>query len=268
MIREGRVSEDFQRSYIAAGFAAFAVLTIVDLTASDSIVLIPLLVLAPLVASGGTQKGTLAIAILAAAASLPLGWADGIGGSRRHWIAVLTTVVGGALAVWVARTRAARERQLAEALPIMRRVDRLKAALATGRMGEWSWDRRSGVVTWDSNVAMLFGVNDGSFGGTFGGWIESLDERDREMVQLAVATGVERREPFRFDHRCTWPDGSVHWIEGIGDVIVSDESDEVIGAFGLAIDIDERHREIEERSRLLEVERRQARTDRVPRKGQ
>ena len=31
----------------------------------------------------------------------------------------------------------------------------------------------------------------------------------------------------------------------------------MIGAFGLAIDIDERHREIEERNRLLEIERRQ-----------
>jgi GAF domain-containing protein len=139
----------------------------------------------------------------------------------------------------------------------MRRADRLKAALATGRMGEWSWDRRTDEVTWDSNVAMLFGVVDGTFSGTFEGWIESLDERDREMVQRAVEGGVERHEPFRFDHRVTWADGSVHWIEGVGDVIVSEANGEVIGAFGLAIDIDERHREIEERTRLLEVERRQ-----------
>ena len=256
MIREGRGIQDFQRSYIAAGMAACAVLTIVDLT-SDSMVLIPLLVLAPLVASGGTQRGTLAVAAVAAAISVPLGWSDGIGGSRRHWVAVLTTVLGGALAVWAAGSRATRDRQLAETLPIMRRADRLKAALATGRMGEWSWDRRTGEVTWDSNVAMLFGVTDGTFSGTFEGWIESLDERDREMVQRAVESGVERREPFRFDHRVTWPDGSVHWIEGVGDVIVSEDGGEVIGAFGLAIDIDERHREIEERTRLLEIERRQ-----------
>ena len=256
MILEGRGAKDFQRSYIAAGLATCAVLTIVDLT-SDSLFLVPLLVLAPLVASGGTHKGTLSVAAVAAATSIPLGYSDGIGGSRRHWVAVFTTLLGGALAVWAASTRAARDRQLADTLPIMRRADRLKAALATGRMGEWSWDQRSGVVTWDTNVAMLFGLTDESFGGTFDEWIQSLDERDREMVQLAIAAGLERREPFRFDHRCTWPDGSVHWIEGIGDVIVSDESGEVIGAFGLAIDIDERHREIEERTRLLEIERRQ-----------
>src|SRR4029077_19512586 len=79
----------------------------------------------------------------------------------------------------------------------------------------------------------------------------------REMVQRAVAEGVAQRDPFRFDHRCVWPDGSIHWIEGIGDVIIAHNSDEVIGAFGLAIDVDERHRAVEERNRLLEVERQQ-----------
>jgi GAF domain-containing protein/PAS domain-containing protein len=256
VFREGGVERDFRRSYVAAGLTACAVLTIVDIT-SDTVVLIPLLVLAPLVASGGGYRGTLFVAIVAAADSVVLGWIDDIAGSRRHWVAIATTVVGGGLAVWVAMTREKRDRQVADSLPIMLRADRLKAALATGRMGEWSWDRVTGEVTWDSNVAMLFGLGDTSFGGTFDDWIAHLDDSDRAMVQQAVDTGIERRESFRFDHRCTWPDGSVHWIEGIGDVIVADDSDEVIGAFGLAIDIDERHRQIEERTRLLELERRQ-----------
>jgi GAF domain-containing protein/PAS domain-containing protein len=257
VIREGRVVRDFQHVYFAVGVATCVVLALVDAT-SDSIVLIPLLVLAPVVASGGSQRGTFAVAVAATAIAIPLGWADGIGGSRRHWVGVSTTLLGGALAVWLAHTRAARDQQLADSVPIVRRVDRLKAALATGRMGEWSWDQRDGSVTWDSNVAMLFGRDDGrSFGGTFDEWAEHIDERDREMVLQAVAAGVEQRQPFRFDHRCTWPDGSVHWIEGIGDVIVSDETGEVIGAFGLAIDVDERHRQVEERTRLLEIERRQ-----------
>jgi GAF domain-containing protein len=123
-------------------------------------------------------------------------------------------------------------------------------------MGEWSWDRLTNAVTWDSNVAMLFGLEEGQFGGTYETWVELIDERDRAMVQSAVAAGIATGEPFRFDHRCTWPDGSVHWIEGIGDIIVAGNDDEVVGAFGLAIDIDERHREIEERTRLLELERR------------
>ncbi len=220
--------------------------------------LVPLLVLAPLVAcSGGTRRGTSVVAVVAALLAIALGWFDDISGSRRHWVGILTTVLGGALAVVIASTREKRERRLAESEPILRRADRLKVSLATGRMGEWSWDSRSGVVTWDSNTASLFGVDPARFGGTFDAWLAVVDERDREMVQRAVADGVAQRDPFRFDHRCVWPDGSIHWIEGIGDVIIAQNSDDVIGAFGLAIDVDERHRAVEERNRLLEIERRQ-----------
>ncbi|MEP7045327.1 MAG: SpoIIE family protein phosphatase [Ilumatobacteraceae bacterium] len=256
MLREGSIHRDLGRAYVAAGLAACAVLAVTD-AVNDSVVLIPLLVLAPLIAAGGSYRGTLFVAVVSAAMSLPLGWIDGIGGSRQHLAGIVTTLLGGGIVVIVAGARAARDREFADSLPIMRRADRLKAALATGRMGEWSWDRATGAVTWDSNVATLFGLGDAQFGGTFDEWIGNIDERDRAMVQAAVADGVAKREPFRFDHRCIWSDGSVHWIEGIGDVLVSGITDEVIGAFGLAIDVDERHREVEEHTRLLELERRQ-----------
>ena len=142
------------------------------MSASDRVVLIPLLVLAPLVAAGGTYRGTFAVAVVAAADSVVLGWPDDIAGSRRHWVGIATTVLGGALAVWVAKTGDARDRQLADSIPILRRADRLKAALATGRMGEWSWDRTTGSVSWDANTAMLFGLEGSSVEGTFDEWVE------------------------------------------------------------------------------------------------
>jgi GAF domain-containing protein/PAS domain-containing protein len=255
VFRETALMPYNKRSFMIVGIATCVVLAVVDIT-SDSLVLIPLLVLAPLIAcSGGTPRGTIVVGAVAVTVATALGWIDDIAGSRRHWVGVLTTLLGGALAVWFAWARDVRDHELAASLPIVKRADRLKAALATGRMGEWSWDRRTGRVTWDANTAMLFGVADRDFGGTYDEWIQLVDERDRELVEGAVATGVAHGGPFRFDHRCRWPDGSVHWIEGIGEVIVAE--DEIIGAFGLAIDIDERHRDIEERVRLLELERRE-----------
>ncbi|HEY4609815.1 MAG TPA: GAF domain-containing protein, partial [Ilumatobacteraceae bacterium] len=254
-VHDEAVHREFQRSYIMAGLVACAVIVIVDASA-DSVVLIPLLVVPPLVAAGGTRRGTVIVAFVAAVSAVWLGWPDDIAGTPRHWVAIISTVLGGALAVWVASARLAREKQLADSLPVLRRADRLKAVLATSRMGEWSWDRAAGTIQWDANVAMLFGLEAVEFTGSYDDWLQRVDERDREMVQNALFAGVESRQPYRFDHRCPWPDGTVHWIEGIGEVIV-DADGEVIGAFGLAIDVDERHRQMAERNRLFELERRQ-----------
>ena len=113
----------------------------------------------------------------------------------------------------------------------------------------------SGDVSWDSNLCALFGLDESGFVGTFDGWIELIDESDRDRVRAIIADAVRDAASFRFDHRCVWPDGSVHWVEGIGEVLV--DHGEVIGAFGLAMDVDDRHRQIDERNRLVELERRQ-----------
>ena len=98
-------------------------------------------------------------------------------------------------------------------------------------------------------------MGDGGFVGTFDGWIELIDESDRDRVRATIADAVRDAASFRFDHRCVWPDGSVHWVEGIGEVLV--DNGEVVGAFGLAMDVDDRHRQIDERNRLVELERQQ-----------
>lgn len=254
MIATGR----YQRTYVVAGCLVCAAVAAADLTEESDLVLLPLFVLAPLVTSiRARPRQTFAVATLAVVLAIGFGWIDDIWGTRRHSVAIATTLLGGLLAVWLAASRQARDRQLAASVPIIRAADRLKASLATGRMGEWSWDSRTGAVTWDANVVELFGLVEGEFNGTFDMWLRLIDERDRSLAQASVNTAIDGRETFRFDHRCTWPDGSVHWIESIGDVIVDEKSDLVIGAFGLAVDVDERHRQVEERTRLLEFERNQ-----------
>jgi len=90
------VEREFQRSYVAAGLVACAVIVILD-ASSDSLVLIGLLVLPSLIAAGGTRRGTIIVACLSTISAVWLGWADDIALSRRHWIGMLSTVVGGAL---------------------------------------------------------------------------------------------------------------------------------------------------------------------------
>lgn len=257
MMRLGAHSNDGRR-YVVAGLVVAAAVGLADSFSGPSLILIPLLVIAPLVASvRALPRRTVIVAVVATAMAVVLGWVDGIAGSRRHWVAIMTTVLGGVLAAWLAAERESRDRELADSAVVVRATDRLKASLATGKMGEWSWDRSSDAVSWDDHVAALFGLAPGEFGGTFDAWIEMIDGRDRQGVLDTVLGAVDVRQAFRFDHRCVWPDGSEHWIEGIGDVIVDPVTDQVEGAFGLAVGIDERQRQVEERTRLVDFERRQ-----------
>ena len=62
-----------------------------------------------------------------------------------------------------------------------------------------------------------------------------MADRGRDQEEAATTTGA----PLRFDHRCIWPDGSVHWVEGRG-TIAYDESGAVVGGAGIALGIDAR----------------------------
>jgi PAS domain S-box-containing protein len=118
------------------------------------------------------------------------------------------------------------------------RVDSLDV-LSSAQVGAWRWYRASGAVVWNEQLERLFGLPPGTFGGTFDHWIALLHPDDVADVVAQLEAAATSGEPLRFDHRCTWPDGSVHWIEGRGS-IVFDESGEVVGGAGVALGIDAR----------------------------
>ena len=124
---------------------------------------------------------------------------------------------------------------------------RVSRAMHAGKVGTWQWHSTTGAVEWDDDVHALFGVASGEFDGTFEGWVARIHPDDRERVLTELERGLALRHVFSFDHRCVWPDGASHWIHGVGEVLIGD-ANEVVGAVGVALDIDER-------MRLLEVER-------------
>ena len=111
--------------------------------------------------------------------------------------------------------------------------------LESAAVGAWRWDRASGRVVWNGQLERLFGIEPGSFAGTFDDWIALLHPDDVAAVTTQLESAIASRSPLRFDHRCTWPDGSVHWIEGRGSILF-DAAGEVIGGAGIAFGIDAR----------------------------
>jgi PAS domain S-box-containing protein len=129
----------------------------------------------------------------------------------------------------------------------------LQAALAAAETGTWRWSIASGVVRWDATLEALCGLGHGEFGGTFEAWLDTLHPEDRDDVVALIQGALDRRIPYRFEHRTVWPDGTLRWLECRGEVLTNDEG-EAVGTVGCAVDVTSRKlAELEQAALLDEV---------------
>jgi len=130
---------------------------------------------------------------------------------------------------------------------------RLALALEAAELGTWTWDMASGSSVWDTRLEALHGLPPGGFGGTFDDWVEALYPDDRPECLRRVERALAKPGPYVLLHRCTWPDGSLHWIECRGRVVV-DANGAPTGTIGVAIDVTAREQQAAEVVRELEAE--------------
>ncbi|MBI4260207.1 MAG: SpoIIE family protein phosphatase, partial [Actinobacteria bacterium] len=131
--------------------------------------------------------------------------------------------------------------------------ERLRLALDAGRMGTWRWDLATGGVAWDETLEALFGLDAGTFGGTYEDYLELLHPDDRAWVVEAIDRSVSTRSGHHFEHRAVRRGGEVRWLEAWGWVTLGPEG-AVTGMTGVAVDVTERRLAEEERSKLLALE--------------
>lgn len=126
----------------------------------------------------------------------------------------------------------------------------LALAMRAGRMGWWTRDLRTEVVTWSPELEELFGLPRGGFEGREAAFLERVLPEDQEMVSAAVteaiANGTDYVAEFRFRHA----DGSVRWMDGRGRATYDDDGRPAV-LYGIGIDITTR-KEAEETIRARE----------------
>ena len=128
--------------------------------------------------------------------------------------------------------------------------ERLRQALDAARMGIWEWDMRTGVVSWSEQVGALFGLAPGEFAGTYEAYQELIHPDDRGLVKSEIERALQSGD-YKIVHRLIWPDGSLHWLEGKGRVVL-DEASQPIRMYGTVMDITERRMAEEELRRSRE----------------
>lgn len=252
-VRRGR-GPDLELWATLAGIVTVAVVALVDVIRDDDTVVIAFVLAGPLVAAAGASVSrTMLVSVLAILTAVALGEVDGIFLTSDHLLRLGLVAIASAFSIGLARSRVTWEREVATVGREVTLARRLGLALDAGGMGIWVWDEKTGEVEWDDRVRALFGLEDRSFEGTMDGWIARVHPDDRPRVIKSLERAVATREAVRFDHRAVWPDGTVHWLEGRGEVVAHDGA--VRGAIGVCIDIADRRRAESERVRLLQSER-------------
>jgi PAS domain S-box-containing protein len=117
--------------------------------------------------------------------------------------------------------------------------ERLRLALVAGRMGVWDWNLRTGELDWSHNLELIHGLAPGTFAGTPGAGEELIHPDDRERVQKAARRALQERSEYAAEFRIVWPDGSIRWLAGRGQVFC-DDAGKPMRMLGVDLDITER----------------------------
>jgi PAS domain S-box-containing protein len=118
--------------------------------------------------------------------------------------------------------------------------ERLRLAQHAARIGTFERDLRTGIVTWSTELELMYGLSPGEFDGTTMTFFEKLiHPEDRGRVKDLLSSGLETGQPTKGEWRVIWPDGSVHWIAGHWQVL-GNESGEPVRVVGVNMDVTER----------------------------
>lgn len=133
-------------------------------------------------------------------------------------------------------------------ITLERTTERLQLALAASRLGDWSWDANTDVVTMSETAARIFDIPPGPHL-TWTEMRKLLHVDDRECAQMAVEIALAERSDYDIEYRVNRADGSQVWVSAKGRGIFNDTG-AVVGMLGFVQDISTRKAAEQENERL------------------
>jgi PAS domain S-box-containing protein len=197
---------------------------------------------------------TLAVALMAAAyVAVKLAWVQLL---PKASSTPMGLAFGAALVGARPRRKAAGERVRAEAA-LRESDERLRMALAAGKMGTWTRELEPpGRMYWSPELEAIVGLNPGEFPGTEEALYEFIHPEDRELVRQAFEKAIEIKSDYEVEFRFLPRGRPFGWMLGRGRAYY-DATGKPLRRAGVAIDITARKQAEQEISRLnAELERR------------
>jgi PAS domain S-box-containing protein len=117
--------------------------------------------------------------------------------------------------------------------------ERMRFALRASRVGIWEADLQTGGVRWSETLEALHGLQPGAFASTFEAFVLLVHPDDRAQVVTSIERATRERTDSNILYRTQWPDGTIHWISGIGHTL-HDDNGMPVRATGIGLDVTER----------------------------
>jgi two-component system cell cycle sensor histidine kinase/response regulator CckA len=117
---------------------------------------------------------------------------------------------------------------------------RTRFALGHAHVGIWDMDYETGILQWSNEMEAQYGLQPGTFAGTFEAFVEHVHPEDRASMLTTVENGVNTGSDFTILHRIVRPDGAIRWLSGSGRGIL-DHTGRPSRAVGVSQDVTERH---------------------------
>lgn len=134
--------------------------------------------------------------------------------------------------------------------------DQLETAQRVAKVGSWAFEIDTQTIEWSPQLFRLFGMDPSEPVPSFEEHQQQVHPLDRNYWLANVQQCIEQGIPYSIDFRVIWPDGSLHWVSGQGEVVHNADG-QAIRLVGTAIDITDRKatelrlEQAEARTRLL-----------------
>ncbi|NJP12398.1 MAG: PAS domain S-box protein [Leptolyngbyaceae cyanobacterium RU_5_1] len=156
------------------------------------------------------------------------------------WHLLFSTLIFLLIVFLTSELQAARYRfQQVSDRTVQHKDKQLRMALAAARMGTWHWDMVTGELTWSAEHAAILGLAPSAFDGRYETFEACLHPSDRDRLNQSVQRAIRQRSTYRHEYRVVWNDGSIHWVEGLGEAVYN-EAGIPVQMCGTVMNIDHR----------------------------